>query len=193
MADTITFSPSRRSILQVAALGAAGFAVGCDMRGASAASGPATKTMLGPYVKVGSDNTVTVLLRHIEFGQGVSTGLTTIVAEELDADWTKVAVESAPVERRGIYANPALWALQLTGGSSAIAGSYDLMRKAGATARTMLVSAAAAEWKVPADADSVVEGCSSVTRKAGRPGFGRNFAAAAAKLPVPEEVALKDP
>ena len=97
MADTASFTPSRRLVLTVMGIGAAGFAVGCTVGGATAA-GPVTQSALGDYVRVGSDNTVTVYLRHIEFGQGVSTGLTTIVAEEIDADWSQMRFEHSPAD-----------------------------------------------------------------------------------------------
>src|SRR5258708_2911523 len=100
------------------------------------------------FVRVGSDDTVTVLIKHIEFGQGPFTGLATLVAEEMDADWSKVRAEHAP-SNPDLYKNFAFGA-QGTGGSTAMANSYEQMRKAGATARAMLVAAAAAAWPVPA-------------------------------------------
>ena len=105
MADTATFSPSRRFVIAAFGIGAAGFAVGCTV-GGSEAAGPVTLTSLGDYVRVGSDNTITVYLRHIEFGQGVSTGLTTIVAEEIDADWSQMRFEHSPADNAK-YGNPA--------------------------------------------------------------------------------------
>src|SRR6266566_7601274 len=106
------------------------------------------------FVRIGSDDIVTVLIKHIEFGQGPFTGLATLVAEELDADWSQIRAEHAP-------SNPALYknfmlGMQGTGGSSAIANSFDQMRKAGATARAMLVRAAANMWNV-APSEIVVE------------------------------------
>src|ERR1700686_2407992 len=99
------------------------------------------------FIRIGTDDTVTVLCKHIEFGQGPFTGLTTLVAEELDADWAQMRAEHAP-------SNPALYknfvlGMQGTGGSSAIANSYDQMRKVIATARAILVQAAANLWNVP--------------------------------------------
>src|ERR1044071_5478931 len=94
-------------------------------------------------------NTVTVVAKHIEMGQGTHTGLATLVAEELDADWAQVRVEGAPADAK-LY-NNLLWGpAQGTGGSTAIANSYEQLRKAGAAARAMLVSAAAEAWKVAA-------------------------------------------
>ncbi|ATE66588.1 aldehyde oxidase [Rhizorhabdus dicambivorans] len=142
------------------------------------------------FIRIGADDSVTIISKHIEFGQGPYTGLATIAAEELDADWSKVRVESAPANA-ALYANLQLGA-QLTGGSSAIANSYDQLRRAGAMARAMLVQAAAAEWKVPATELTVEKGVISHGKSRRSSGFGR-FAAAAAKLPMPKTVTLKDP
>ena len=103
--------------------------------GASAAFAP------NAFVRIGTDDTVTVLIKHIEFGQGPFTGLATLVAEELDADWSQMRAEHAPSNPE-LYKNLA-FGVQGTGGSTAIANSYEQMRKAGATARAMLVRAAA--------------------------------------------------
>jgi isoquinoline 1-oxidoreductase beta subunit len=140
------------------------------------------------FVRIGTDDSVTIVSKHIEFGQGPYTGLATILAEELDADWAQVRAISAPADAK-LYANLQL-GMQLTGGSSAIANSYDQMRRAGAMARAMLVQAAATEWGVKPDQIKVAKGViSGGSRKAG---FGQ-FAAAAAKLPMPTDVVLKDP
>ncbi|CAN7377483.1 xanthine dehydrogenase family protein molybdopterin-binding subunit [Bosea sp. LjRoot9] len=141
------------------------------------------------FVRVAADDTVTVLIKHIEFGQGPFTGLTTLVAEEMDADWGQMRAEHAPADVK-LYAN-LLFGVQGTGGSSAIANSFEQMRKAGATARAMLVQAAAEAWKVPAGEITVEAGVlKHPTGKQGR--FGE-FAGAASKLPVPETVPLKQP
>jgi isoquinoline 1-oxidoreductase beta subunit len=189
VADTASFIPSRRLVLQVIGFGAAGFAVGCSPGvGGTATSRPATQNVLGPFVRVGSDNTVTVLLKHIEFGQGVSTGLTTIVAEEIDADWQQMRFEHAPADLKN-YGNIAFGGLvQGTGGSTAIFNSWDQLRKAGAAARAMLVSAAAAKWKVDPSAVQVANGVvTSGNRKAT---FGE-LAADAAKIAPPDIETLK--
>ena len=133
---------------------------------------------------------MTVLIKHIEFGQGPFTGLATLVAEELDADWSKVRAEHAPSNPE-LYKNLA-FGVQGTGGSSAIANSYEQMRKAGATARAMLVTAAAQAWRVPAGEITVERGVLRHARTGRRGRFGQ-FAQAAAQLPVPENVPLKDP
>ncbi len=109
------------------------------------------------FVRIAPDNSVTVLAKHIEMGQGAHTGLATILAEELDADWGQVRVEAAPADATR-YNNLAFGQIQGTGGSTAMANSWEQMRKAGATARAMLVAAAAAEWKVPGGGDRRGEG-----------------------------------
>jgi isoquinoline 1-oxidoreductase subunit beta len=142
------------------------------------------------FVRIGADDTVTVLVKHIEFGQGPFTGLATIVAEELDADWAKVRAEHAPADDN-LYKNTVL-GVQGTGGSTSIANSYDQLRKAGAAARAMLVEAAAQSWRVPAGEISVERGLLRHAKSDRRARFGQ-FAEAAAKLPVPIDPPLKDP
>lgn len=142
------------------------------------------------FVRIGTDDTVTVLIKHIEFGQGPFTGLSTILAEELGADWSKVRAEHAPANV-DLYKNLAFGA-QGTGGSTAVANSYDQLRQAGAAARAMLVEAAAQSWGVPAAEITVERGVLRHSRSGRRGRFGQ-FAEAAAKLPVPQNVTLKDP
>ncbi|MET0376311.1 MAG: molybdopterin cofactor-binding domain-containing protein, partial [Rhizorhabdus sp.] len=142
------------------------------------------------FIRIGADDSVTILSKHIEFGQGPFTGLATIAAEELDADWSTVRVVAAPANAK-LYANFLIGA-QLTGGSSAISNSYDQLRRAGAMARAMLVAAAAAEWKVTPAEITVTKGVISHAASGRSARFGA-FATAAAKLPMPKTVTLKDP
>ncbi len=142
------------------------------------------------FLRIGTDGTVTVVSKHLEMGQGVYTGLATLVAEELDADWSRVTVEGAPADAKR-YSN-LFWKAQGTGGSTAIANSYEQMRRAGATARAMLVSAAAQQWKVPASQITVKNGVVSHAASGRKAGFGE-LAEAAAQLPVPADVKLKNP
>ena len=104
--------------------------------------------MLEPnaFVRIGADNTVTILSKHVEMGQGVYTGLATIVAEELDADWNQVRVEGAPADASR-YNNTSWGPFQGTGGSTSISNSFEQLTKAGATARALLVGAAAKRWR----------------------------------------------
>ena len=143
------------------------------------------------FLRIGPDGSVTVISKHLEMGQGTYTGLATLVAEELDADWRAVKVEGAPADAKR-YNNLQWGDAQGTGGSSAIANSYEQHRKAGATARAMLVAAAAAEWSVPASEITVENG---IVRHAGsgkESGFG-GLVARAATMSPPAEVTLKDP
>jgi isoquinoline 1-oxidoreductase beta subunit len=141
------------------------------------------------FIRIGTDDTVTVLCKHIEFGQGPFTGMATLVAEELDADWARMRAEHAP-SNPVLYKN-LLFGVQGTGGSSAIANSYEQMRKAGAAARAMLVDAAAAEWHVPASEITVDRGV--IRHASGREGRFGAFADKANQFPVPTDPKLKDP
>ncbi|WP_332765773.1 xanthine dehydrogenase family protein molybdopterin-binding subunit [Phenylobacterium sp.] len=144
----------------------------------------------GPFVKIGADGAVTVVCKHIEFGQGNHAGLAAIVAEELEADWTKVKVEHAPAIAK-VYANTVM-GVQGTGGSSAIANSWDQLRKAGASAKAMFVEAAANKWNVPAGEivvkDSVVSHAAS-----GKSATFAELLPDAAKVTPPQAPTLKDP
>ncbi len=140
------------------------------------------------FVRVAEDDTVTVIIKHIEFGQGPFTGLSTLVAEELDADWSQMRAESAPADDEK-YKN-LLFGLQATGGSTAMANSYTQMRKAGAAARAMLVQAAATEWGVDESTITISKGVISSGDKTST--FGP-LAAKAATFTPPEDPALKDP
>ncbi|CAN5449000.1 xanthine dehydrogenase family protein molybdopterin-binding subunit [soil metagenome] len=140
------------------------------------------------FIRIAPDSTVTVIIKHIEFGQGPNTGLSTLVAEELDADWSQMRAESAP--GKPVYANLFMGA-QLTGGSTAIANSYIQMRTAGAMARYLLVAAAARKWGVPPAQVTVTKGV--IAHKAsGKTGTFGEFAADAATLTPPADVPLKD-
>ncbi|TDO16493.1 MULTISPECIES: xanthine dehydrogenase family protein molybdopterin-binding subunit [Halomonas] len=142
------------------------------------------------FVRVASDGSVVVVAKHLEMGQGTYTGLATLVADEMDADWRRVSVEGAPADTER-YKNLA-FGLQGTGGSTAMANSWEQMRQAGATARAMLVAAAAERWGVAADTLSVSEGVVSHAQSGREAGFGE-LAKAAGERPVPETVSLKAP
>jgi isoquinoline 1-oxidoreductase beta subunit len=143
------------------------------------------------FVRIGTDDTVTVIAKHLEMGQGTYTGLATLVAEELDAAWSQVRVEAAPADAERY--NNLLWgAVQGTGGSTAIANSFEQMRKAGAVARAMLVSAAARRWGVSAETIAVRDGVLSHDASSRRASFGV-LAEAAAREPLPETAFVKAP
>ena len=140
------------------------------------------------FIRVAEDDTVTVIIKHIEMGQGPMTGLSTLVAEEMDADWSQMRAENAPADDEK-YKN-LLFGLQGTGGSTAMANSYTQMRKAGAAARAMLVQAAAEEWGVDAATITIANGVLTSGDKTST--FGP-LAAKAATLTPPEDPPLKDP
>jgi isoquinoline 1-oxidoreductase beta subunit len=195
IATAFTTRTDRRRFLQGAAAATAGLTIGFHWTGATraAATSAASGDVLAPnaFVRVAPDNTVTVMIKHVEMGQGTYTGLSTIVAEELDADWSQVRAEAAPADASR-YNNLAFGQIQGTGGSTAIANSWEQLRKAGATARAMLVAAAADDWHVPAAEITVERG---VVKHAGS-GRSATFGALAAKaaaLPVPASVSLKNP
>ncbi len=191
--------PARREFLKSAgSFGALALTLGFEW------AGPPRRALAGPvvpiagaaftpnaFVRIGADNSVTVIAKHVEMGQGAYTGIATVLAEELDADWASVRVESAPADAKR-YANLAFGTIQATGGSSAMANSWTQLREAGARARAMLLAAAAKEWKTPVAELTVEQG---VVRHAGKKReatFGA-LVATAITLPVPGAVQLKDP
>ncbi len=143
------------------------------------------------FVRIGTDDSITVISKHLEMGQGSYTGLATILAEELDADWARVRVESAPADAK-LYNNFVFGTAQGTGGSSSINNSWPQLREAGAKARAMLIAAAAARWHVAPQeltADKSVVYHAASKRQAT---YG-SLVESAAALPVPVSVKLKDP
>src|SRR5690349_13823361 len=142
------------------------------------------------FVRISSDDVVTIVSKHLEMGQGIYTGLSTLIAEELDASWDQLRIEAAPADVTR-YANLFL-RVQGTGGSTSLANSFDQMRKAGAAARAMLVNAAAQRWKVPQGELTVADGRVNHAKSGKAARFGE-LVADAAKLPVPKEIRLKDP
>lgn len=156
----------------------------------AAAAGSSAPFAPNAFVRIGADNRVTIVSKHLETGQGSYTGIATVLAEELDADWSLVSVESAPADVKR-YANLA-FGVQGTGGSSAMANSWMQLREAGAKARAMLVAAAAAQWRVPVEQIKVRQGVVYHPDGHTHASFG-SLVAHAATLPVPENVALKDP
>jgi isoquinoline 1-oxidoreductase beta subunit len=190
---------TRRQFLTLTTLASSGLTLGVLLPGcAPGGGGKGAATSAGelavPFVRIAPDDTVTVLCKHLEAGQGVWTGLPAIVAEELDAAWSQMRVESAPaqVPLYGNFAFDPKGSVQGTGGSTAVANSWQQLRRAGATARAMLVAVAAQAWNVPAEEITVQEGVLAHARSGGRARFGE-LAAAAARQAVPAEVTLKDP
>ncbi len=181
MADT-SFQPSRRFVLMAGVAAGGGLMLGLSS-GAEAAGNVA----LGDYITIHPDNTVTLLAKNPEIGQGIKTSLPMMIAEELDVDWSQVRIETAPSDEKRFGA-------QFAGGSMSTPMNWDGMRKAGAAGRAMLLLAAAAQLKVPVDSLSTSKG--QVVHKASskKLTYG-SLAGAAAKLPAPDlnTVKLKDP
>src|ERR1700729_1097506 len=189
-ATAVLSRSSRRAFLKTAAATAAGLTIGFHWSGPLSRAQADTSKDFAPnaFLRIAPDNSVTVIAKHLEMGQGSYTGLATVVAEELDADWAQIAVESAPADASK-YANLA-FGMQGTGGSSAVANSWLQLRQAGATARAMLVAAAARTWKGPANEGTVSEGV--LTHASGKRAPFGELAAAAARESVPKEVNLKE-
>lgn len=200
---TATISPPRRDFLKTGALAATGLVIGFRLPASWAGQSAATVAPFAPnaFVRIAPTGRVTILVGKAEMGQGVFTSLPMILAEELDADWSKVGFESAPADPA--YNHP-FFGMQMTGGSTSVWSSFDQLRHAGAMARALLVSAAAQEWKV--DAATCRTENSFVIHDATkrRLSYGA-LAAKAAALPIPAqaagaataapsaEVELKDP
>ena len=188
--DNTHRSTSRRDFLKTAALVSGGLVVAFCLPGAVRRGfAQDTKFAVIPpnaFVHIAPDNTVTILLKHSEMGQGVWTSLPMVLAEELDCDWNRVRAEHAPAAPA--YAHTA-FGMQMTGGSTSTWESYDQLRKAGAMARALLIQAAAAKWN-KSGADCHTENGFVVCADK-RISYGE-LADAAAKLPTPTEVKLKD-
>ena len=185
---------ARRSFLKMTT--ASGFALGvfpiaalAQQANGAAPSGELNATQQpAAFVKIDRDGIVTITINRLDFGQGVQTGLPMILAEELDADWSKV--RSVHGNADPAYADPVM-KFNLTGGSSAIKNSYIQYRELGARTRSMLLAAAAKRWGVSADSLRTQNG-QVIGPKGKKLGYGE-LADAAMKMPVPLKVTLKDP
>jgi isoquinoline 1-oxidoreductase beta subunit len=185
-------SCSRRNFLKVTAAVGGGLVLGFGLP----ARGEIRDTLTtdvpfapNAFLRIDRTGKVTFVMPFIEMGQGTYTSIPMLIAEELEVDVDKIAIEHSPPDDK-IYVNPLI-GIQMTGGSTAIRASYVRLRSAGATARVMLVSAAAQHWKVDPSTCHAERGV--VHGPAGRKlGYGK-LVDAAAKLPVPEKVALKEP
>jgi isoquinoline 1-oxidoreductase beta subunit len=144
---------------------------------------------LNAFVRIGTDESVTVISAHSEMGQGIYTSLPMLLNEELQADWSKIRVEAAPVDK--VYNHP-VFGVQMTGGSTTSPAEWERYRKMGATARVMLIEAAAAKWSVEASACRVEKGVVVHAATSKRASYG-SLANAAAKLTPPANVPLKNP
>jgi CO/xanthine dehydrogenase Mo-binding subunit len=184
----------RRQFIQVGLVAGAGLLVACEAPRVRAAArdhgtGPGKGFAPNAWIRIDPDDTVTVMVKHTELGQGTSTGLCMIVAEELEVDWSRVRFEIAPVAP--VYKNPE-FGVQATGGSTGVKTSWDTLRTAGAATRELLVSAAAALWNVPTtecrpESGTIVHGPTGKRLRHGE------LLEKAATMTPPEEVRLKQP
>jgi isoquinoline 1-oxidoreductase beta subunit len=184
---------SRRRFLQAGAAAGGGLMLSLSLPSASGEAAAADAGDFAPnaFVRIAGDGQIVLTMPYVEMGQGTYTAIAMLIAEELEVDLKQVRLEHAPPNEK-LYGNPLIGGLQATGNSNAIRGAWQPLRQAGAAARTMLVSAAAKKWKVGpascrAERGEVIHAASGRRIKYGV------LATDAAKLPVPENVALKRP
>ncbi len=190
-----THTVSRRDFVVVLGAAGGGLLLGCrvgDRSGTATAAAAAPPPTFAPnaFIRIGTDGRITLVMNQVEMGQGTYTSMPMLMAEELEVGLDQVQLEHAPPDDK-LYANP-FFGDQETGGSSSVRGFYEPLRRAGATARSMLVAAAAQTWDVDVASCRAKRGV--VTHgPTGRTLTYGALAEKAAKLPVPEKVALKDP
>ncbi len=185
-------STNRRQFLKASVAATGGLTIAFNLPGGNRlanAQAPQAPNLNIPnaFLKIAKDGSVTVQVKHLEFGQGVMTSLPMLVAEELECEWSKVRAELAPAG--AVYAHNE-FGMQMTGGSSSVSNSWVQLRTVGAMARTMLISAAANQWKVDAAKCRAANGM--VMGPSGQKATYGALADAAAALPAPEKVVLKD-
>jgi isoquinoline 1-oxidoreductase subunit beta len=177
---------SRRNFIKITGLAGGGLVLalqlGPAVQKALAQSSAATTFSANPYVQIKSDGSIVLFAKNPEVGQGVKTSLPMIVAEELDADWQKVEVQQSVINRE-LYGN------QVAGGSTSTPTNFDNLRRAGATARAMLVSAAAKTWGVP-ESELTTENSTVRHAASNRSASYGELASVAATLPVPDAASV---
>ena len=180
---------SRRAFLKTSAAASGGLLMGLTLpmtAGQAMAAGTVSKP--NAWVHIAEDNTISILVAHSEMGQGVYTSMPMLVAEELNVDLRQIQVVIAPPAE--VYVNAMLGA-QITGGSTSVRNGWESLRIAGAQVREMLVAAAAQAWGV--DKSSIKADKAMLSGPGGKKASYGQMAAAAARLPMPEKPALKDP
>lgn len=181
---------SRRDFLKTGAMFGGGLILGFSLpfhEKSAAAMLPGEPFMPNAFIRIGPDDTVTIIVNHSEMGQGVYTSLPMMVAEELECDWRKVRIEPAPVDP--VYNNPA-FGMQGTGGSTSVWTEWERLRKVGASARMMLVNAAAETWKVDPSSCKAEDGFVIHLPTKRRLSYGQ-LAEKAATMKPPKDVTLK--
>jgi isoquinoline 1-oxidoreductase subunit beta len=181
---------SRRRFLKTATAAGGGLVIGAYLPWPHATVHASGVFEPNVWIRITSDHSVRIMLSMLEMGQGVMTAMPMLVAEELDLDWNRITTEWAPADRR--YGNPNFGGAQTTAGSNSTRGMWRVLRQAGAAARAMLVSAAAAEWNVPESSLTTEKGEVVHAASGRRLRYGALVDKAAA-LPIPERVTLKDP
>ena len=181
---------TRREFLQTATVAGAGLVIGFHLP-AGGRRGVSYPAPFAPnaWLRIRPDESVLVIVDRSEMGQGVTTSLPMLLAEELEADWSKIKIESAPADKA--YINP-MFGMQGTGGSTSVRAAYTPLRKAGAAAREMLVTAAAETWGVDKSECRAEKGAVIHTPSKRRLTYGK-LTAKAATVPLPHDVPLKDP
>ena len=183
----MSIQTNRRGFLKGASALAAVLVVGAGTDGVLAAGDAGSD--FNPFVRIGTDGRVTVIVKHFEMGQGPATGLSTLVAEELGVTMDQVDFDFAPSNPQ-LYANLAFGQFQGTGGSTAMANSFMQYRTAGAAAREMLIGAAAKQWNVDPAGLDIVDG---QVQGSGQSAPMGDFVGAAAAMQVPDNPAFRDP
>src|SRR5437660_3379546 len=152
---------------------------------------PANDVSFAPnaFVRIASDSSVTIIINHSEMGQGIYTSLPMLLNEELEADWSRIRVDAAPVD--AAY-NHTVFGLQMTGGSTTTPSEWERFRKMGAMARLMLVESAAQKWGVPASQCHVEKGAVIHSASGRKVSYG-SLVVAASQLKPPTDIPLKDP
>src|SRR5213596_2989940 len=186
---------SRRDFVVVLTATGGGLLLGCrvgDRSGTATAAAAPPPLSFAPnaFIRIGTDGGITMIMPQVEMGQGMYTAMPMLLAEELEVGLDQVRLEHAPPDDK-LYAN-GLFGFQATGGSTSVRAMYEPLRKAGATARTMLVAAAAQTWDVDPTACRAKKGVVTHTPTGRTLTYGA-LADKAARLPVPEKVPLKDP
>ena len=191
--DGFSIGISRRAFLVTSAAAGGGMLVGFYLpQLGRAEAAPTSADLFAPnaFIRIRPDNSVTLVMPQVEMGQGTYTSMPMLIAEELEVDLSQVTLEAAPPDDK-LYANPLL-GFQVTGGSTSVMAMWEPLRRAGATARVMLIAAAAAEWNVDPSSCRAEHGEVIHPPTGQRLKYGA-LVDAAAKLPVPASVTLKDP
>src|ERR1700730_8569213 len=184
---------SRRSFLRTSAVASGGLLLSLSLPFASRESEAAADDGFAPnaFIRIGGDGQVVLTMPYVEMGQGTYTSIPMLIAEELEVDLKQVRLEHAPPNEK-LYGNPLLGGIQATGNSNAIRAAWQPMRHAGATARTMLIAAAAKRWTVDPASCRAQSGEVLHAPTGRRIKYGE-LAAAAARMPIPASVVLKGP